>query len=76
MRPGQGSRRNISAHYDAGNDMYKLFLDPTMMYSAAVHTPQELAIARGGEVGALVGVARHEQMVIKLNVRRVPQMRA
>jgi len=31
-----GSRRNISAHYDLGNDFFRLFLDPTMMYSAAV----------------------------------------
>jgi cyclopropane-fatty-acyl-phospholipid synthase len=33
----EGSRRNIHAHYDLGNDFYQLFLDPeTMMYSAAV----------------------------------------
>lgn len=31
-----GSRKNISAHYDLGNDFFKLFLDPTMMYSSAV----------------------------------------
>lgn len=31
-----GSRRNISAHYDLGNDFFSLFLDPTMMYSSAV----------------------------------------
>ena len=31
-----GSRRNISAHYDLGNDFFRLFLDPTMMYSAAL----------------------------------------
>lgn len=30
-----GSRRNISAHYDLGNDFYKLWLDETMMYSSA-----------------------------------------
>ena len=32
-----GSRRNISAHYDLGNEFFNLFLDPTMMYSAAVY---------------------------------------
>ena len=31
-----GSRRNISAHYDLGNDFFATFLDPTMMYSCAV----------------------------------------
>ncbi|GAC1032570.1 cyclopropane-fatty-acyl-phospholipid synthase family protein [Pseudomonas sp. No.21] len=30
-----GSRRNISAHYDLGNDLFEQMLDPTMMYSAA-----------------------------------------
>ncbi|GAB5453422.1 MAG: cyclopropane-fatty-acyl-phospholipid synthase family protein [Halioglobus sp.] len=32
-----GSRENISAHYDLGNDFFALFLDPTMMYSSAVY---------------------------------------
>lgn len=32
-----GSRRNISAHYDLGNDFFELFLDRSMMYSAAVY---------------------------------------
>jgi cyclopropane-fatty-acyl-phospholipid synthase len=31
-----GSRRNILAHYDLGNDFYRLWLDPTMSYSAAL----------------------------------------
>jgi cyclopropane-fatty-acyl-phospholipid synthase len=32
------SRRNISEHYDLGNNFYKLFLDPTMTYSSALFT--------------------------------------
>ncbi len=32
----QGSRKNIEAHYDLGNDLFEQFLDPTMMYSAAM----------------------------------------
>ncbi|MBK6405605.1 MAG: class I SAM-dependent methyltransferase [Holophagales bacterium] len=31
-----GSRRNIRAHYDLGNDLYRLFLDPSMTYSCAL----------------------------------------
>jgi cyclopropane-fatty-acyl-phospholipid synthase len=31
----EGSRRNIAAHYDLGNDFYRLWLDPKMMYSSA-----------------------------------------
>lgn len=33
----QGSRRNIAAHYDLGNDFFALFLDRSMMYSSAVY---------------------------------------
>jgi cyclopropane-fatty-acyl-phospholipid synthase len=32
----KGSRRNIAAHYDLGNDFFALWLDSSMMYSAAV----------------------------------------
>ena len=32
----KGSKRNIAAHYDLGNDMFELFLDPTMMYSSGI----------------------------------------
>ena len=31
-----GSKENIAAHYDLGNDFFSLFLDPTLMYSSAV----------------------------------------
>lgn len=31
----KGSRRNIEAHYDLGNDFYRLWLDETMTYSSA-----------------------------------------
>lgn len=32
----RGSRANIAAHYDLGNEFFALFLDPTLMYSCAV----------------------------------------
>lgn len=32
-----GSRKNIAAHYDLGNDFFSLFLDPSLMYSAAIY---------------------------------------
>jgi cyclopropane-fatty-acyl-phospholipid synthase len=31
----RGSRKNIHAHYDLGNEFYRLWLDPTMSYSSA-----------------------------------------
>ena len=32
-----GSRRNIAAHYDLGNDFYSLWLDPGMTYSSGLY---------------------------------------
>jgi|CXWL01.1.fsa_nt_gi cyclopropane-fatty-acyl-phospholipid synthase len=40
----RGSRRNIAAHYDLGNEFFELFLDPTMMYSSAVFTRPEMTL--------------------------------
>ncbi len=47
-----GRRRNIAAHYDLGNDFYRLFLDETLTYSCAVfETPdQTLADAQREQV--------------------------
>jgi cyclopropane-fatty-acyl-phospholipid synthase len=44
LRPNsrKGSRKNIEAHYDLGNDFYKQWLDSSMLYSSAIwadHTP-------------------------------------
>ncbi|WLH15307.1 cyclopropane-fatty-acyl-phospholipid synthase [Pseudomonas hefeiensis] len=40
----QGSRRNIIAHYDLGNDLFERLLDPTMMYSAAMFESPEQSL--------------------------------
>ncbi len=40
-----GSRRNIAAHYDLGNEFFAAFLDETMMYSCAVFEPEDLPLA-------------------------------
>jgi cyclopropane-fatty-acyl-phospholipid synthase len=32
-----GSRANIHAHYDLGNEFYRLFLDPSMAYSCGIY---------------------------------------
>ena len=37
----KGSKRNIPAHYDLGNDFYSLWLDPSMTYSAALFNQPE-----------------------------------
>ena len=40
----RGSRRNIAAHYDLGNDFFAAFLDETMMYSSAVFERDDMGL--------------------------------
>jgi cyclopropane-fatty-acyl-phospholipid synthase len=39
-----GSRRNIAAHYDLGNDFYRLWLDDTLAYSSGVFTSPDASL--------------------------------
>ncbi len=39
------SRRNISAHYDLGNDFYRMFLDESLTYSSAVFATPDQSLA-------------------------------
>jgi cyclopropane-fatty-acyl-phospholipid synthase len=44
-----GARRAIAAHYDLGNDMFRLFLDETMTYSCAVWEAPDMTLAEAQE---------------------------
>lgn len=66
-----GSRRNIMAHYDLGNDFYALWLDRTMTYSSALFdgNPQrDLAAAQHAKYERIARVLRlqREQPVIEI----------
>lgn len=37
----KGSRKNIAAHYDLGNELFTRFLDPTMMYSSGIYKTKD-----------------------------------
>ncbi len=39
-----GSRRNIAAHYDLGNDFYKLWLDDTLAYSSGIFAAPDVSM--------------------------------
>lgn len=39
-----GAKKNISTHYDLGNDFFQTFLDPTLCYSSALFTKAELSL--------------------------------
>ncbi len=41
----KGSRKNIEAHYDLGNDFYELWLDPTMTYSSGLFSKPGMTLA-------------------------------
>lgn len=58
-----GSRANIAAHYDLGNDFFAEFLDPSMTYSSAVFDPP------GADLGAAQR-AKCERLCAKLELRR------
>jgi cyclopropane-fatty-acyl-phospholipid synthase len=40
----EGAHRNISAHYDLGNEFFALWLDETMMYSSAIFERDEISL--------------------------------
>ena len=42
----KGSLRNISAHYDLGNDLFETFLDNTKMYSCAIFENENSSLAQ------------------------------
>ena len=41
-----GSKKNILAHYDLGNELYTRFLDPEMMYSSAIYPDESSSLAQ------------------------------
>lgn len=43
----KGSKRNIAAHYDLGNEFFQTFLDPTMMYSSALFPSEDSTLEEG-----------------------------
>lgn len=57
-----GSRRNIAAHYDLGNDFYQLWLDETLMYSSAIFERPEMTLAEASR-------AKLERICRKLDLK-------
>ncbi len=56
----RGSRRNISAHYDLGNDFYQLWLDSTMTYSSAIFAEPTESLEQAQ-------TRKYEQLLTSLN---------
>ncbi|MGE8224659.1 MAG: class I SAM-dependent methyltransferase [Stenotrophomonas sp.] len=45
----EGSRRNIAAHYDLGNDFFSLFLSPDLMYSSALFADESTSLEQASQ---------------------------
>jgi cyclopropane-fatty-acyl-phospholipid synthase len=58
--PGR-SRTDIAAHYDLGNELFALMLDPTMMYSSAVFDRPQMTLEEAS-------VAKLERICEKLDL--------
>ncbi|HEY7952852.1 MAG TPA: cyclopropane-fatty-acyl-phospholipid synthase family protein [Solirubrobacteraceae bacterium] len=56
------ARRRVAAHYDLGNELFSLFLDPTMMYSCAVFDSPEATLQEAS-------LAKLERVCVKLDLR-------
>ena len=54
-----GARENIHRHYDLSNDLFELFLDPTLTYSAAWFEPgDDLQTAQLRKIDGILDLAR------------------
>jgi len=57
----EGSRKNIAAHDDRGNDFCRLFLDPTLAYSCGIFEEEGATLADAS-------VAKHDRVCRKLQL--------
>ena len=55
----EGSLKNIAAHYDLGNEFYRLWLDPTMTYSCNIFEKESATLEEAA-------VAKYERICRKL----------
>ncbi|MGV3605959.1 MAG: class I SAM-dependent methyltransferase [Planctomycetaceae bacterium] len=58
----RGSKRNIAAHYDLGNDFFASFLDSSMAYSSGVYTSPVTTLAEAQ-------AAKFERLCQKLSLK-------
>lgn len=65
-----GSRRNISAHYDLGNEFFALFLDASLMYSSAVFPRAGASLEEASE-HKLEGICRRLRLAPGMEVLEV-----
>jgi len=57
-----GSRKNISEHYDLNNDFFALFLDPSMTYSSAYFKEEDMSLQQAQ-------VEKYDRLCQQLNIQ-------
>jgi cyclopropane-fatty-acyl-phospholipid synthase len=57
----KGSKRNILAHYDLGNEFYSAWLDPTMTYSSALFSSKDQSL-QDAQLEKYRSIARNLQL--------------
>ena len=57
----EGSRKNISLHYDLGNDFYQLMLDPTMTYSCGIFASENSTLEEAS-------LAKYDRVIDQLKI--------
>jgi cyclopropane-fatty-acyl-phospholipid synthase len=60
----EGSKKNIHAHYDLGNDFYGLWLDPSMTYSSALYEGEESKPLEAAQI------AKYDRILAQLGARQ------
>lgn len=61
------SKKNISEHYDLGNDFYKLFLDPSMTYSSGLFAKEDTTLEEAQ-------YAKYDALCKKLQLKKGDQV--
>lgn len=65
----QGSRRNIAAHYDLGNEFYRLWLDHSMAYSSGIFEGADtLEDAQARKIAHVLGALELEPGISLLEI--------
>ena len=62
-----GSRKNILAHYDLGNEFYSLFLDSTMTYSSGIFESESTSLEEAS-------IAKYDRICRKLQLKPQDQV--
>ena len=63
----RGASRNIRAHYDVGNEFYRLWLDETMTYSSALFDgTDDLATAQRNKYGRILNRLKNSESLLEI----------